>query len=157
MSTSSDTSVTTWIKGLKAGKEEAARQLWERFFGRLVDLARKKLGGAPRRISDEEDVALAALEALCSLGLDAEEIQDEILGHPDSEVVKQALTLFGSNLSSTRLVRLLSHPMWDVRLAAVDRLEADKGEEAKAALKNHMKKEPDDLVKRAIGRLLEQR
>jgi HEAT repeat protein len=103
------------------------------------------------------DVALAALEALCALGLDAEEIQDEILGHPDSEVVKQALSLFGANVSSARLEKLLRHCMWDVRLAAVDRLALEQGDEVAAALKEHMKKEPDDLVKRAIGRVLDRR
>ncbi len=54
---SADSSVTQWIAGLKEGKAESADRLWQRYFGRLVRLARKKLGAAPRRIADEEDVA----------------------------------------------------------------------------------------------------
>lgn len=58
-------SVTQWIALLKQGSPEAAERLWQRYFGRLVQLARKKLGTAPRRAADEEDVALAAFHALC--------------------------------------------------------------------------------------------
>jgi RNA polymerase sigma factor (sigma-70 family) len=54
---SADASVTEWIAGLKAGKAEAADRLWHRYFERLVRLARKKLGAAPRAMADEEDVA----------------------------------------------------------------------------------------------------
>jgi DNA-directed RNA polymerase specialized sigma24 family protein len=38
------------------------QQLWQDYFQRLVDLARKKLRGAPRGMADEEDVALSALD-----------------------------------------------------------------------------------------------
>jgi DNA-directed RNA polymerase specialized sigma24 family protein len=55
--------VTRWVGDLKAGDEEAARKLWELYFGRLVCLARGKLRGARqvRAVKDEEDVALSAL------------------------------------------------------------------------------------------------
>ena len=33
-------SVTGWIVGLKAGEREAVQKLWERYFARLVRLAR---------------------------------------------------------------------------------------------------------------------
>jgi DNA-directed RNA polymerase specialized sigma24 family protein len=59
------TSVTQWIGRLKAGDPEAAQKLWERYFRRLVGLARKKLGAAPRRAADEEDVALSAFDSFC--------------------------------------------------------------------------------------------
>lgn len=59
----SSASVTYWISQLKEGEQEAARQLWERYFERLVGLARKKLQQARRRHADEEDVALAALNS----------------------------------------------------------------------------------------------
>jgi ECF sigma factor len=42
-------SVTHWITQLKTGDPAAAQRLWECYFLRLVKLARKKLGGAPRR------------------------------------------------------------------------------------------------------------
>jgi len=56
-SNSADSSVTQWIAGLKEGKAEAAERLWQRYFDRLVLLARRKLGSTPRRVADEEDVA----------------------------------------------------------------------------------------------------
>jgi DNA-directed RNA polymerase specialized sigma24 family protein len=58
-------SVTDWIAGLKAGDEDAAQKLWENYFRRLVGLARRKLRGAPRRVADEEDVALSAFASFC--------------------------------------------------------------------------------------------
>jgi DNA-directed RNA polymerase specialized sigma24 family protein len=60
---SPDGSVTRWIDQLKAGDPAAAQQLWERYFRRLVGLARKRLHGAARRAVDEEDVALSALKS----------------------------------------------------------------------------------------------
>jgi DNA-directed RNA polymerase specialized sigma24 family protein len=62
---STDGSVTRWLRLLQAGDPAAAQHLWERYFGRLVGLARKKLQGAPRRVADEEDVALSAFDTFC--------------------------------------------------------------------------------------------
>jgi len=62
---SSAGSVTTWIEQLRAGDRAAAQRLWERYFPRLVGLARKRLQGLPRRAADEEDVALSALASFC--------------------------------------------------------------------------------------------
>ena len=61
----SNGSVTRWIGALRAGDHAAAQQLWERYFRRLVGLARKKLEHAPRRAADEEDVALSAFDSFC--------------------------------------------------------------------------------------------
>jgi DNA-directed RNA polymerase specialized sigma24 family protein len=58
-------SVTTWIGQLKAGDHAAAERLWQEYFRRLVGLARAKLGDMPRRVADEEDVALSAFHSLC--------------------------------------------------------------------------------------------
>jgi DNA-directed RNA polymerase specialized sigma24 family protein len=60
-----DASVTQWLDRLKAGDPDAAQKLWERYFRRLVGLARKKLRAAPRRAADEEDVALSAFDSFC--------------------------------------------------------------------------------------------
>lgn len=61
----SDESVSQWIQALKAGDETAVARLLERYFHLLVELARKKLGGAPRRVEDEEDVALSVFDTIC--------------------------------------------------------------------------------------------
>ncbi len=62
---SADGSVTRWLGQLQAGDSAAAQQLWERYFRRLVGLARKRLQGTPRRAADEEDVALSAFDSFC--------------------------------------------------------------------------------------------
>ncbi len=59
----SNGSVTHWIEQLKDDDEDAAQQLWERYYGQLVRLCHKKLGDQPRRIADEEDVALSAFSS----------------------------------------------------------------------------------------------
>ena len=57
-------SVTQWIAELQIGVNESAQQeLWNRYFDRLMGLARRKLGVAPRTSADEEDVALCALNS----------------------------------------------------------------------------------------------
>lgn len=60
-----DKSITRWIRDLKTGDEEAARLLWQEYFDKLVAVARKQLGSAPRRIADEEDVVLSVFRCLC--------------------------------------------------------------------------------------------
>src|SRR5262249_51243437 len=57
----SDESVSHWLGLLQSdGDAAAAQRLWERYFHRLVGLARDKLQGQPRRAADEEAVALTA-------------------------------------------------------------------------------------------------
>jgi DNA-directed RNA polymerase specialized sigma24 family protein len=58
-------SVTHWLDQLKAGDPAAAQPLWERYFERLVVQARRHLRSAPRRLADEEDVALCAFDSFC--------------------------------------------------------------------------------------------
>ena len=62
---SSAGSVTHWLEQLQAGDPAAAHKLWERYFQRLVGLARRKLQGTPRRAADEEDVVLSAFDSFC--------------------------------------------------------------------------------------------
>jgi DNA-directed RNA polymerase specialized sigma24 family protein len=57
--------VTRWIDGLRAGDSVAAHKLWQGYFHRLVELARRKLRALPRRAADEEDVALSAFDSFC--------------------------------------------------------------------------------------------
>lgn len=63
-----DGSVTRWIGELKAGDPAAAQPLWERYFDRLVRLARARLLTArlPSAEADEEDAALSAFDSFCA-------------------------------------------------------------------------------------------
>jgi DNA-directed RNA polymerase specialized sigma24 family protein len=58
-------SVTQWLTQLKAGEGAAAQPLWERYFTRLVERARKRLVAVRTRAADEEDVALSAFDSFC--------------------------------------------------------------------------------------------
>ena len=61
-----DGSVTTWIHALTEGNDDVAQHLWERYFQRMVELARNKLRASVTRAADEEDVALSAFHSFCS-------------------------------------------------------------------------------------------
>ena len=58
-------SESNWIELLKLKDADAARELWTRYFDRLMGIARRKLGGAARRVADEEDVVLSAFHSFC--------------------------------------------------------------------------------------------
>ena len=60
-------SITHWLGDLRGGDLAAAQPLWERYFGRLVVLARGKLERQrhPRAEADEEDAALSAFNSFC--------------------------------------------------------------------------------------------
>jgi len=62
-----DGSVTRWIGNLVAGDTagSAAQKLWERYFDRLVHLARDRLRAGPRGPADAEDAALDAFDSFC--------------------------------------------------------------------------------------------
>src|SRR6476661_4099611 len=60
-----DDGITLWLRQLEAGDQDAARLLWQRYYRELVELARARLGQTPRRIADEEDVALSVFHSLC--------------------------------------------------------------------------------------------
>ncbi len=67
MSDKGDGSVTLLIEDLKTGDHLAAHHLWNRYFGRMVGLARRRIQ-ASRALGaseDEEDAALSAFESLC--------------------------------------------------------------------------------------------
>ncbi len=57
--------ITLWIRQLETGDPVAAQRLWERYFDRMVGLARRKLEGAKRGLADEEDIALSAFKSFC--------------------------------------------------------------------------------------------
>jgi DNA-directed RNA polymerase specialized sigma24 family protein len=58
-------SVTQFFDQLRAGDPSAAEALWQRFFPRLVGLARKTLAGRPQRVADADDAAQSAFASFC--------------------------------------------------------------------------------------------
>lgn len=58
-------SVTQFFGQLRVGSPIAAEALWERFFPRLVALARKTLVGRPQRVADADDAAQSAFASFC--------------------------------------------------------------------------------------------
>lgn len=59
-------SVSGWLVELRTNGEQAAKQLWERYFERQVAVAHRELERHPRREGfDSEDVALSAFDAFC--------------------------------------------------------------------------------------------
>lgn len=104
---------------------------------------------------ESAEIALAALEAMRALNMEADAVRGEILAHPDGEVVKQALSVLGAQVQIAELVQLLDNTGWDVRLAAVGGLSEKIGEErVREALMEHLEKEKDDLVLDAIERVI---
>lgn len=61
----SNGSVTGWFVSLKNQDEAAATRLWERYFPRLLRLARHFYGGKPLPVIDAEDVAQSAFKSFC--------------------------------------------------------------------------------------------
>ena len=61
----SSQSVSILLEKLKHGDDEAARRIWDLYFPELVELAARRLSGVPRRMEDQEDVALSALTSFC--------------------------------------------------------------------------------------------
>jgi len=61
-------SITRWLGGLKAGDPQAVQPLWERYYARLVRLARARLRLKRRAgaAEDEEDAALSAFHSFCA-------------------------------------------------------------------------------------------
>lgn len=62
---SSEESITNWLQAFQTGDREPIRQLWNRYFHRMMGLARQSLGNSPRAAADEEDVALSAFDSFC--------------------------------------------------------------------------------------------
>ncbi|MHB8969226.1 MAG: ECF-type sigma factor [Pirellulaceae bacterium] len=56
-------SVSEWIEDLRAGHADAATRLWNRFHANLLKIARRRLNGELRRVTDEEDLVATAFES----------------------------------------------------------------------------------------------
>ena len=57
-------SVTLWIRAFERHDDSAAQALFDKYFERLVALARRKMSKTSRRVIDEEDVAITAFHEL---------------------------------------------------------------------------------------------
>jgi len=53
----------TWLSGLKRGDPRAIEQIWREYYDKLMRLIKGRLGNAPLRDADEEDIALSALNS----------------------------------------------------------------------------------------------
>lgn len=58
-------SVSCFFTALREGDSDGARLLWERFFPRLLALARKTLAGLPQRVADADDAVQSAFASFC--------------------------------------------------------------------------------------------
>jgi DNA-directed RNA polymerase specialized sigma24 family protein len=57
--------VTEWMAKLGDRDNKAAQVVWDGYFQRLANFARRKLQDMPQRIADEEDIALSAMHSFC--------------------------------------------------------------------------------------------
>lgn len=55
--------ITTWFHRLADGDQQAADQIWQRYWTQMLSHARAKLAKRPLRAADEEDVALSAMHS----------------------------------------------------------------------------------------------
>jgi RNA polymerase sigma factor (sigma-70 family) len=58
-------SVSGWIHSLNKGELDAAQKLWDRYASLLLEIARRKLGDAPKGSADEEDIAQNVFASIC--------------------------------------------------------------------------------------------
>ena len=92
-----ENSITKYFSALKRGESEAAQLIWEKFFKRLIELARKKLKSSPKRWSDEDDI------------------------------VQQAFAQFFSQVQQNRFPKLNNRgDLWQILAMLVDRRATDK-------------------------------
>lgn len=93
-------------------------------------------------------VALAALQSLFQLGLLSTTLLETAARHADAEVVKAALTCAAGRAEGVKLaVQHLSHPRWDVRVAAARTLAVAGGREALIPLHAALERETDALTR----------
>ncbi|MHB8876581.1 MAG: HEAT repeat domain-containing protein [Myxococcaceae bacterium] len=104
------------------------------------------LAGAPDGLR-----ALHAVRALAHLGRFSPATFLKAVGHPDPEVVKEAL-LAGATLTEgvELAVSLLEHRRWDLRAAAARLLGASGGSDCRLAVEAALVKEPDPLAREAL-------
>ena len=60
---SKSSNVSHWIDLVKSGDPDAANQIWQHYFDRLVRSVRARLQGQNRAIRDEEDIVLSVFDS----------------------------------------------------------------------------------------------
>lgn len=60
---SQDQEIIKWFGTVHAVDDQIATRIWDHYFPKLVSLARKRIGSIPRRVFDEEDIAVSALKS----------------------------------------------------------------------------------------------
>jgi HEAT repeat protein len=103
----------------------------------------------------EAPVALAALDALATLGLLSGEVVLRAAAHPQPEVLRDALLLGAAQpLLVERALSALGHTRWDVRVAAARALAASGGPAALGPLQDALAREVDDVARRSLAAAL---
>jgi DNA-directed RNA polymerase specialized sigma24 family protein len=136
-------SVTRWLQQLKQGDRQAVQPLWERYFTRLVQLARTRFARTPTTgEASAQDVALEAFASFCRR---AEE--DGFARLSDRDDLWQLLVV----LAFRKRCNQIQHEQRQRRRPAGGRvyvasaLERDSGEEG-ALLTNMLGREPEPAV-----------
>ena len=131
----------------------ALRALGEADKGRGFAAARARVH------SPSAEIACAAVEAIDRFGSsgEREDALFDALGHPDSEVVKLALSSLATNLDARALARLgmsLDHESWEVRRLASELLGQSKSPSAQALLRARLEREKEPVVRDALTNAL---
>jgi hypothetical protein len=136
-------SVTLWLQQLKQGDREAVGPLWDRYFTRLVQLARTRFPRtATTGAASAEDAALEAFASFCRR---AE--QDGFARLSDRDDLWQLLVVLAFRKRCNQIQheqRQRRRPA-DGRVYAASALERDGGEEG-ALLTNLLGREPEPAV-----------
>jgi HEAT repeat protein len=124
-----------------------------------ADKARGFAAARARVHSPSAEIACAAVEAIDRFGPsgDREDALFDALGHPDSEVVKLALSSLATNLDARALARLgmsLDHESWEVRRLASELLGQSKSPSAQALLRARLEREKEPVVRDALTNAL---
>jgi HEAT repeat protein len=124
-----------------------------------ADKARGFAAARARVHSPSAEIDGAAGEAIDRFGPsgDREDALFEALGHPDSEVVKLALSSLATNLDARALARLgmsLDHESWEVRRLASELLGQSKSPSAQALLRARLEREKEPVVRDALTNAL---
>lgn len=92
MSAEEPGSITRLLQGLKEGRPDAVAAIWDRYFQRVLAVARRRLRGGPQQaVEDGEDVALSAF---CGLAAGAAEGRfDRLEDRSDLWQILAAITL----------------------------------------------------------------